>query len=150
MVLNKKRQFIKIYFISLIIPLETDRVIDFCLVCLMGDISRWVWRTDMPKVHVLQRPEYIMMCERIICPLGHPVASECLHFLLERLWISLDLSGEICCSRLCASGSCGYLSTYAWRTCRNRFRECVAIFNSSIGIDWFVYDSHRFVWSILS
>ena len=30
---------------------------------------------------------------------------------------------EICSGWLCASGSCGFLGSYAWKTCRSRFRQ---------------------------
>ena len=38
----------------------------------------------MEHVQVLQRPKFIVKCDRNMCPLGHPVASEFLISLLRR------------------------------------------------------------------
>lgn len=91
MVLNKYRQFIKIYFKSSTIPLK-DRMIQFCVVCFIGDIPPFFGgrlRTRVEdggeaKAMSLNALKFFIKCDRIICPFEHPASSEFLISLLER------------------------------------------------------------------
>ena len=65
-------------------------------------------------------------------------------FLGDRAFLS---TRDIFSGSCCVSGSCGVLGSYAWRTCRSRFRKCAAIVNTRTRIGWFV---HRDRWEYLT
>ena len=105
-----------------------------------------IWRMEMEQSPCSQTHKFIVKCDRIICPLGHPVSSEFLISLNVRSWISLDSKREICSDRLCDSGSCGFWGSYAWITHRSRSWQRAAIVRWT-GIDWFI---HRGRWEYSS
>lgn len=91
--LNKQRQFIKIYFKSSPILLQKDNMIHFFFVCFMGKTKLLFLFSRLKVTNACggrrwspcpRTPKFIMKCHRVICPLGHQVASVILISLLGR------------------------------------------------------------------